>query len=108
MRRALLALLTLCPLACNKGAAPVGGKTEKSATTVAAKEYTAKNLESDLHNKSGERRKAAITNAQLMDDDGESVVSVLIAGLSDPEADPLGSSTYSRPTSARETAVLAL
>ena len=109
MRRVVLALLATLPLACNKGAAPATGTADKgSAVPVAAKEYDLKSLEKDLRTKTGDRRQAGINNAIAMDEEGEAVLPVLLASLNDPEAENLGTSTYNRPTSAREAAVLAL
>jgi HEAT repeat protein len=110
MRRAVFALLATLPLACNKGAAPATGTgTGKgSAVPVAAKEYDVKTLEKDLRTKTGDRRQAGINNAISMDEEGETVVPTLLRMLDDPEADNPGTSTYNRPTSAREAAVLAL
>lgn len=108
MRRVVLALLAVLPLACNKGPAPAGGAAAATAAPAAAPGYDLKRLDADLRSKSADRRQAAIHNAAVMDDDGEAVLPVLLAALGDPEAEALGTSTYTRPTSARETAVQAL
>jgi HEAT repeat protein len=110
MRRAAFALLATLPLACNKGAAPAGGTgaSKGSAVPVAAKEYDVKTLEKDLRTKTGDRRQAGINNAIAMDEEGEAVIPTLLRMLDDPDAENLGTSTHTRPTSAREAAVLAL
>ncbi|HVK13717.1 MAG TPA: HEAT repeat domain-containing protein [Gemmataceae bacterium] len=110
MRRAALALLATLPLACNKAAPPAGepAPTKGAAVPVAAKDYDLKTLEKDLRTRTNDRRQAGITNAVAMDEEGEAVVPALLRLLDDPEAENVGTSTYTRPTSAREAAVLAL
>ncbi len=93
---------------CKKSAPEPAGEPKSNAAVPARAEYDLKQLGVDLRSGNRERRATAIRNAPIMEEDGEAVIPILLDALKDPAAENLGSSSYDRPTSARETAVLAL
>lgn len=104
-----VALVAVCPLACNK----TGPKAGPAATTSAGlatdeKAYDPAQLASALKGTTAERRRRALEMVREMEEAGQDVIPTLLDALKDPTCGQLGGTQNDRPTSTRETAVLAL
>jgi HEAT repeat protein len=113
MRRSALLLgfaLAILPAACNKNA-PKGGATTGSSAVPVTKQQPAHDtsgLLATLKGTTPEKHRRALEMAREMDEQGNDPVPVLIEAMKDPACGALGTSHEVRPTSTRETAVLAL
>ena len=110
MRRPALLLVALAVLpACNKAGPNAGpAATTSGGLATRDKAYDPVQLTNNLKGTTPEKRRRAIEMAREMDEAGQDVVPTLLDALKDPGCGPLGGTQVGRPTSTRETAVLAL
>lgn len=98
---------------CNKQADPPATNTKPTAPTTSvptttAPAYDLASLTKDLKSTSPQRRETAIRSALELDENETDVVPTLLDALKDNTASTVPGDTSDRPTSTRETAVLAL
>jgi HEAT repeat protein len=102
-------ILAALPVACNKtapNAKPASTSTAAGPAT-AEKAYDPVQLLANLKGNNAEKRHRAIEMTREMDEAGQDVVPTLLDALKDPTCGSIDSIPADRPTSTRETAVLA-
>jgi HEAT repeat protein len=102
-------VLAVVPSACNKSAPKAGPpSTADAGPAVKEKAYDTVQLLTNLKGTTSDQRRRALEITVEMDEAGQDVIPMLLDALKDPGCGSLGGTRQDRPTSTRETAVLAL